>query len=226
MIENSLQTAMHAMRAAANPKVAQQQENYLLSKFVCLGLKTGPRRAILKEYIAEYGHPEHHEWNAVIDTLWQHPEREFHHFGMDLLIAKAKHATPEDLPLFEKMVLMHSWWDTVDMIAYKLIGPLLQRHSTLISPTIAKWMKSDELWLWRTCLLFQLRYKEKTDTSLFANTILQLANEQDFFIRKGIGWALREYSKTNPEWVKGFVANHLDKLSPLSKKEALRLVAQ
>jgi len=120
------------------------------------------------------------------------------------------------------MICQKSWWDTVDLIATNLVGKLFQKFPELILYYITKWATSENLWLQRTTLLFQIKYKDKTDAALLFKLIESFAGHPDFFIRKAIGWALREYSRTDPQLVAEFVKNH--QLSSLSTKEAVKLL--
>ena len=121
----------------------------------------------------------------------------------------------------EFMIINKSWWDTVDMIASHLVGTHFKRFPGLIPAYTEKWMASGNFWLQRTALLFQLKYKKETDVELMSDLIKRLAGEKEFFIRKAIGWVLREYSKTDPEIVINFVENQ--QLSNLSRTEALKV---
>jgi len=112
------------------------------------------------------------------------------------------------------------WWDSVDVIAPKILGAWFKLYPEQIKPAIAQWLKSDNIWLQRSCLLFQLKYKEKTDTQFLTSVIDQLKDSNEFFIKKAIGWVLREYAKTDSEFVKEFVNSR--QLSSLSRREALK----
>jgi 3-methyladenine DNA glycosylase AlkD len=120
------------------------------------------------------------------------------------------------------MILQKSWWDTVDFIAVNLVGAYFKVFPHKRNVITQKWMASNNIWLQRSCLLFQLKYKELLDTEFLANTISSLLGSQEFFINKAIGWVLREYSKTNQEWVIHFVSN--TPLNSLSEREALRKI--
>jgi 3-methyladenine DNA glycosylase AlkD len=121
---------------------------------------------------------------------------------------------------YEYMITSKSWWDTVDFVAATLAGNYFRVFSHRILPVTGRWMKSGNIWLQRSCLLFQLKYRKETNTTLLTSFILPLAASREFFIAKAIGWALREYSKTDPGWVREFVKNH--PLQTLSRKEALK----
>ncbi|WP_262890263.1 DNA alkylation repair protein [Maribacter aquimaris] len=127
-----------------------------------------------------------------------------------------------DISILEYMVTHKSWWDTVDYIAVKLIGPYFVLYPGQLDTYLEKWLASGNIWLQRCCLLYQLKRKDDIDTFRLGHIIQRLLGSKEFFINKAIGWVLREYSRTNPEWVKAFVANH--ELANLSRREALRLM--
>jgi 3-methyladenine DNA glycosylase AlkD len=132
-----------------------------------------------------------------------------------------KHWEEEAIDFLTKLILHRSWWDTVDAIA-PLIGIYFEKFPEKRDAYIAQWMESGNFWLWRICLLFQKRYKQDTDEQLLYALCVKLAGEKEFFIRKGMGWALREYSYVNPESVRDFVEK--SPLSALTKKEALKAI--
>ncbi|MBN2135876.1 MAG: DNA alkylation repair protein, partial [Acidobacteria bacterium] len=154
--------------------------------------------------------------------LWNLEHREFQYFAVGLLDKYVKKVPGDFINIYEWMIINKSWWDTVDAIAANLVGLHFQRFPDLITPRTEKWMKSGAMWLQRTALLFQLRYKDKTDFDLMTRYIIELKDEKEFFIRKAIGWALREYSKTDPDTVFKFVKQN--KLAPLSEREALKVI--
>jgi 3-methyladenine DNA glycosylase AlkD len=120
------------------------------------------------------------------------------------------------------MITQKSWWDTVDFIAATMVGNYFKKYPEMIKPVTDKWMVSQNMWLQRSCLLFQLKYKAEVNTDLLASFILSLSVSREFFITKAIGWSLRQYSKFDPQWVINFVSKN--SLQPLSKREALRLI--
>jgi len=158
----------------------------------------------------------------TVRLLWELPERECQYAAMDIMEKFRKKFSREHLELFEYCIVTKPWWDTADLIAARFIGTLFMHNPDLISSSVQRWLGQENIWLWRTSLLFQLKYKKATDVELLGNTIRRLAGEKDFFIRKAIGWALREYSKTDADWVLEFVQNN--RLSPLSEREALKVL--
>lgn len=184
------------------------------------GVKAVPRRALLQEHIALHGPPPLEDLAVIARSCFACPERELHHCAVDLLMKRAKKLAPNDLPWVEELIATKSWWDTVDALAVHVAGAILRRHPDEIAAWSKRWITSDDRWLNRTAILFQLKWKEATDAALLFANIRRHARHPDFFIRKAIGWALREYSATDPDAVRAFVGS--TKLSPLSVREALR----
>ena len=205
-----------------NAKIALEQKAYMRHQFEFYGLKATVRREIQKPFFIKEYLPQKSEIEHIIKTLWEKPEREYQHFAQELAFKYVKQLELKDINLFEFMVTNKSWWDTVDFIANKLMGEYFKTFPNQKEKYVTKWLKSDNIWLQRSALLFQLKYKNKIDTVLLSSTINSLLNSKEFFINKAIGWVLREYSRTNPNWVIEFVNN--TELSTLSKKEALRLL--
>tara|TARA_B100001059_G_C17768337_1_gene546916 strand:+ start:52 stop:720 length:669 start_codon:yes stop_codon:yes gene_type:complete len=205
-----------------NAKIALEQKAYMRHQFQFYGLKATVRREIQKPFFIKEYLPQKSEIEHIIKTLWEKPEREYQLFAQELAFKYVKQLELKDINLFEFMVSNKSWWDTVDFIANKLMGEYFKTFPNQKEKYVTKWLKSDNIWLQRSALLFQLKYKNKIDTVLLSSTINSLLNSKEFFINKAIGWVLREYSRTNPNWVIEFVNN--TELSTLSKKEALRLL--
>jgi 3-methyladenine DNA glycosylase AlkD len=211
-----------AFAAAENPGNALQQKAYLRNQFDFFGLKSPEQTELRRHFLKKHGMPETDNLPGLIREMWQQPEREFQYFGMMLTDKYIRKTEAGFIDVLEFMVTTKSWWDTVDYIAAGLMGAHFKRFPEQIPAYTEKWMASGNIWLQRSALLFQLKYKKDTDIKLMFNLIKRLANENEFFIRKAIGWVLREYSKTNPEIVVGFVETHT--LKPLSKREALKRI--
>lgn len=144
-------------------------------------------------------------------------------FGQELVNKYSKQLAKEDIALLEYMVTHKSWWDTVDYIAASTMGTYFKLYPGLRKKYVKKWLTSDHMWLQRSALLFQLKYKDELDNELLSYAIKQLLGSKEFFINKAIGWILRQYSRVNPKWVKDFVRDN-PTLANLSKREALRLM--
>ncbi len=208
--------------ANANQQIAAMQKAYLRDQFLFYGIKTPIRRAIQKPFLVKTYLPPKENLENLIRILWKRPQREYHYFAQELAQKYTKQLEKKDILLFEFMVVTNSWWDTVDLISTKLIGVYFNKFPLQRDLYVAKWLASDNIWLRRSCIIFQLSSKEKTDKELLGHVIHSNLGSKEFFINKAIGWALRDYSRTNPKWVERFVAN--TPLEPLSKREALRLL--
>jgi 3-methyladenine DNA glycosylase AlkD len=203
-----------------NEQDAKQMEKYMRGQFEFIGLRAPAMKALFKQYITEKGLPKQEELQEVILALWTYPERELQMAALSILTKKVKQFTEEDIDLLEQIIREKSWWDTIDHIAKHLVGPYFRMYPDRMRPTLEKWLESEHLWLIRSCILFQLGYKGATDEKLLIEMIERSKHMKDFFIEKAIGWALREYAKTNPEFVREYVETH--ELPKLSVREALK----
>lgn len=206
----------------ANPQKALLQKAYLKNQFEFFGLTAPERREIQKPFLAKAFLPPKVDLKTIVKELWLKPEREYQYFAQELAFKYVKQMEEKDIDLFEFMVINKSWWDTVDFIAVKLMGSYFQNFPKARDERIEIWLKSQNIWLQRSALLFQLKYKNDLDDKLLSFVINTLLGSKAFFINKAIGWILREYSRTNPLWVRDFCAR--TPLNNLSKKEALRFL--
>jgi 3-methyladenine DNA glycosylase AlkD len=217
-----LRSVKETFSANANLKNAFPMKKYMKDKFEFLGIKSPERRELQREFLRKNKLPDPELIDEIIKELWAMPEREYQYFGMELLEKYVKKSDVKIIRLCEYMIVTKSWWDTVDMIAQKLIGAFFKYHKEYIRHYSEKWMKSGNIWLQRTVILFQLKYKKETDTSLLFKYIKKLSGSKEFFIQKAIGWALREYSKVDPTTIIAFV--DANSLAPLSRREALKII--
>lgn len=217
-----IQTLQTEFEENANAKIALEQKAYMRNQFDYYGIKTPKRREITKPFLDKKYLPKKTELEKYVKTLWQKPQRDYHYFAQELAFKYIRELDKDNIALFEFMVTHNSWWDTVDFIAPKLIQAYFKTYPKERDFYIKKWLASDNIWLQRSALLFQLKDKEKIDTDLLTFIIQSLSHSKEFFINKAIGWILREYSKTNSEWVIDFIETN--ELSNLSKREALRLI--
>jgi 3-methyladenine DNA glycosylase AlkD len=197
-----------------------QMSKYMKNKFVFFGIKSPLRKDLLKEFLKLYGLPPVTAMPEIVRFLWQQPQREYQYVAIDLLEKFAKKQEQGWLLLFEELVITKSWWDTVDLLAAHCVAAYFNKYPDQKLAIIEKWLLSENMWLQRTCLLFQLNYKKQTDEALLFGCILRLAESKEFFIQKAIGWALRQYARTNPQAVLSFTESA--KLKPLSLREALK----
>lgn len=205
-----------------NAEIALAQKAYMRNQFEYYGLKSPVRKEIQKPFLLKNNLPTKQQLPHLIETLWLKPQREYQYFAQELFLRHSKQFEVADLELMEFMVVNKSWWDTVDFIAVNLIGNYFKAFPEQRDKATNRWMASNNIWLQRSAILFQLKYKEQLDTVFLTEIIEQQLDSKEFFINKAIGWILREYSKTNPDWVITFVDKTV--LSHLSKKEALRLM--
>lgn len=206
----------------ANAIVAQGQKAYMKNHFEFYGIKTDIRRNIQKPFLLKNHLLEKSELNEIVKILWLMPQREYQYFAQELTKKYLNKFDKKDIELFEFMVLNKSWWDTIDFISPTLIGNYFKLFPEQRNLHIKKWLSSDNIWLQRSSILFQLKYKDDLDAEFLSYVINSLLNSKEFFINKAIGWVLREYGKTNPKWVVEFADNTT--LSNLSRREALRLI--
>jgi 3-methyladenine DNA glycosylase AlkD len=213
---------IRVFKEAQNARNAIPMKAYMKNKFEYLGIKTPERRELSKPFLTKASLPAVDDLWQIIMELWEQPEREYQYFAQGLC-AKYLHYVKKDwIDHYKSLIIHKSWWDTVDFIAATLVGSYFKKFPEMIPSVTGRWMQSGNIWLQRSCILFQLKYKKDTDTTLLTSFIKPLASSKEFFIAKAIGWALREYSKTNPDWVLNFVENNT--LQPLSKREAIRRV--
>ncbi len=215
-----LKPLSEAFLAHSNEKIAFQMKKYMKGQFDYFGIKSPERKVLKKEFLDLYGLPEPDQLEEIVRECWQLPQRECQYFIMEILGRLAKKAGGKRIDLYEFLVKSKSWWDTVDYIASNLVGVHFRLYPDLIVPYTEKWMDSGNMWLQRTAILFQLNYKKDTDLILLSDYIDRLQGSKEFFINKAIGWILREYSKTDSDWVIHFVQHN--ELANLSKREALK----
>jgi 3-methyladenine DNA glycosylase AlkD len=214
------------LRARRDPAKAPRMAAYMRDQFAFLGVPSPGQNEAFRAALV--GTPRALPEPVVVEAalvLWQRPEREYQYVGCRLVNrhAATTRATPELLDVVEQLLRTKPWWDTVDALATHAVGDLVRRHPEL-RPRMDDWLGGDDLWLARSALLHMNRWKDATDQAWLFAACLQLADHRDFFIRKAIGWALRERSKTDEAAVTDFVTSHHDRLSGLSRREALMWV--
>jgi 3-methyladenine DNA glycosylase AlkD len=206
--------------AAADPEAAAPMRAYMGDAFPFLGLASPRRRELAKRVVAGLPRPTEADLRGIALACWELPEREYQYFAVELLVAHPSACGPGFLPTAELLITTRAWWDTVDALASRVVGTIVARHPAAVA-TMERWLVDGDLWLARTAILHQLHYQRETDAQrLFRYCTLQ-AEHPDFFVRKAIGWALRQYAKTDPDAVRDFV-RRTEQLSPLSVREALK----
>ncbi|MGG3469389.1 DNA alkylation repair protein [Neobacillus pocheonensis] len=205
-----------------NPADAGPMESYMKGHFPFLGIKSPIRKELEKQFFKETGilkEPFDHDF---VTGLWDKPEREFQYTALTYIEKSLNKLEKSDLEFMETLITTKSWWDTVDAIAPKAVGKIADKFPEVIGETIDGWAIHDNMWLRRAAILFQLKYKGNTNEGLLYKYILGNADSKEFFIQKAIGWALREYSKSNPMSVKKFIEGN--RLAPLSVREGSKYV--
>ena len=200
-----------------NEEQAQKMSKYMLNKFEYIGIKTPERREIFKNFFKEYKNKEKIDWEFV-NKCWENKYREFQYVSADYLKNMKDKLTIDDIPKLKRLILKKSWWDTIDNLNMT-IGALALKDSN-VNKILLEWSLDENIWLRRIAIDHQLLRKEKTDIELLEKILKNNLGQAEFFINKAIGWALRDYSKTNPEWVKNFIEEIKENMAKLSIKEA------
>lgn len=218
---NFISSLEKAFTENANTENAVAMSKYMKDNFSFYGIKTEERRWILKTVWAENQKEVFENTRETALLLFAKKERELHYCAIEILIKNLKNNyRTEDIQLIETLITTNSWWDSVDVIAKFILGEYLQQFPLETDNIISRFSNSDNMWLNRSAILFQLGYKQKTNFDLLKLVCEKHKSSTEFFIQKAIGWALREYAKTNPEAVKDFVS--VSNLKKLSEKEALK----
>jgi 3-methyladenine DNA glycosylase AlkD len=216
------------LRAAADPSRAPVMQAYMKSAMAYYGVSAVPLRAVCRRAFAEHLLNNQAEWRAAIRELWfEATHREERYAALELAGASRYRAyrTLDMLPLWEELIVSGAWWDLVDGLASHQIGELTRTHLAEMKPTMLAWARDPDMWKRRTAIICQIGSKDRTDLELLYGGIEPNLADKEFFIRKGIGWALRAYAWTNPEEVRRYVMAHEHQLSGLSKREALKNLA-
>jgi len=206
-----------------NPEHAARQSAYMRNQFAYIGLTTPQRRELQKPFLVKAYLPPKNSLHQLITELWEMPERDYQMFALDLLKKYVKVIEEKDIELFEYTITNKSWWDSVDFLAAHMLGAYFEKFPEKRQAYVDKWLASGNIWLQRSAVLFQLNYKSNLDKEMLTYVIHSLLGSKEFFINKAIGWILRQYSRTNTDWVLAFVEN-TPELANLSKREAVRLI--
>ena len=214
-----LERLVPAFEAARDPVRARSQAAYMRDLFPFLGLDAKSQRALARTVFAALPKPTEDDLRTVALACWRMDEREYQYFACDLLRAHARVPGPGFLGTTRSLITTKSWWDTVDPLATRVVGGLVHRHPELVT-TMDEWSADENMWLVRTAILHQLNYGAETDPERLFGYCTRQAGHPDFFVRKAIGWALRQYARTDPRAVRDYVERNRDRLSPLSVREA------
>ena len=214
------ESLFNSLEEYADPAKAKAMKAYMRDQFEFYGIPAPKRKEIARIYLLKENRPSSEDLEIIINELWKAPQREVQFIAIELVDKYKKDLTEDHFELLERMITNKSWWDTVDYIAATLVGNLYKRFPEEGKKYIEKWRKSGNFWLVRTCIIFQLKYRDEVDEDLLFSLIRENSSDKEFFIRKAIGWSLRQYGKFKPERVEWFVSNH--ELSGLSRREAMK----
>ena len=217
-----------ALRDHGNPADAASMKKYMREQFEFFGVKSPRRRELCREIFVHVREKdlENSKLRGLVSMLWDKPQRELQHGAMDFLesnkrkICCMEEEFDENMAFFKSLLVTKSWWDTVDMLASKLVGYLVRTHPERGRAVMEEWVEGENMWLRRTAILHQLGSKVDTDSDLLFQFCLARCHEEEFFIRKAIGWALREFARFHPTQVRRFLQKNKNSLSKLSYNEA------
>ncbi|MEP6645895.1 MAG: DNA alkylation repair protein [Saprospiraceae bacterium] len=206
---------------ASDPLRAEKQMAYMRGQFEYCGVGAAIWYPMAKEIFIEHGMFTGEKLKIFVEGCYDQPYREILYVGIEMMQRMLPCQKASWVKVLEKCITTHSWWDSVDWLA-KLAGLFFKQYPELQDEYAHRWIESENIWLHRVAIIHQLFYRENTNEKLLFEMIQRRSDSKEFFLRKACGWALRQYSKTKPDRVKWYVKNH--PLSPLSKKEALRLI--
>ena len=201
------------LKLAANPEQAARMRAYMRDQFVFLGIPTPERKRLCRDFLKTQ---KSVAWGFIFQC-WDQPEREYQYLAIDCLTKLKPQLAEADIPNIQRLITTKSWWDTVDALDV-IVGGIALRYPK-VSNILLQWSTANNIWLRRTAIDHQLTRKQNTDTDLLERILRNNFGQDDFFINKAIGWSLRDYSKTNPGWVRMFIEKYRDKMAPLSVRE-------
>lgn len=222
--EQLVKTIRAGLAELADPVKAPAMQAYMKSAMAFRGVASPERSAFLRRVLTDHILPDRVTFTATVLELWRSAEfREERYAAIALSGHRAyrRWQDPGLIPMYEELIVGGAWWDYVDEVAIRRIGPILRGDRGRMTPTMLAWAADGDVWRRRTAIICQVGAKEDTDTELLTRAIEPAIAEPEFFLRKGIGWALRDYAKTAPDWVRAFVDDHPE-LSGLSRREALK----
>ncbi len=220
-----------ALRERADPERAVGQQRYMKSALPYRGLTSPVLREALRPILVDpdLRIPTRREWEATVRTLWDQAQFREERYAATALTGHRAYRVWQDsetIPLYQYLITTGAWWDHVDVLAADRVGPILRAHPAVVGLRMREWAGGADLWLRRSAIISQLKAKDATDTELLTDCIEPNLTDPDyaaeFFIRKAIGWALRQYARTDPQWVRAYVSARAGQLSGLSRREALK----
>ena len=216
-----------ALASRGDPERARAQQAYMKSVMPFRGLTSPELKALLRPVLADPALriADRAAWEGAVRELWDGATHREERYAATALTGHRTYRAWQDsdtLPLYRHLVVTGAWWDLVDEVAANRVGPILLSHRDLATPVVRSWATDDDLWLRRTGVICQLGARERTDVDLLHHAIEANLDDRSFWLRKAIGWALRQYARTDPDWVRDRVAEWNGRLSGLSRREALK----
>ena len=206
----------------ADPGKAVPMAAYMKTEMPFYGVPKPGRFPIVRELKERFAPVDADDYRHKVLSLWVLPHREEKYLAIGYAWTFRKHVVFSQIDLFEQMIVEGAWWDFVDELASPIVGKIVIEDRPIMRPVLERWIEGPDMWLRRSAIICQLRHKEKTDQEMLFGFCLRRAHEKEFFIRKAIGWALREYARSRPDEVRRFLAEHGDRLSGLSRREAAK----
>lgn len=211
------------LKLNGNAEIALKQANYMRNRFPFIGLMRDDIKHLITEYETKNGKIKKGDTIFFAKECISYPERELWYIAINVLKKNKKHLISSDLDFIKQLIILGDWWDIVDLVSSHNVGTLVLQNPEL-KPIVQNWMYEDNFWLRRASIIYQLTYRLNTDAEFLFFVCKELAHEKEFFIRKAIGWALREYSKWNPVAVDIFIKENRTILSPLSIREGMKIL--
>jgi 3-methyladenine DNA glycosylase AlkD len=217
----------HSLREVADPSKAPSMQAYMKSAMPYYGVPSPVAKRVFARVLHDHPVADRESWLATVHALWHdatHREERYAAIALAGHQHYLAYQDPDTLDLYRELVVTGAWWDFVDTLASHSVGPILRAHHDEVRPTIVGWSTDPDMWLRRTSVICQLGAKQSVDLDLLTTCIEPNLGDREFFIRKAIGWALRQHAWTDPAWVQDYVRRQGDHLSPLSRREALKNV--
>ncbi|MEE9373705.1 MAG: DNA alkylation repair protein [Saprospiraceae bacterium] len=219
-----LEELIKVFKSNENSQYSLKMKSYMKGHFEFHGIPSPQRKVLLKPFLKAHKKTNFLEVKKIVLCLWDYPYREGQYAGMELLSLHLKYLKESDISIIENLITSKSWWDTVDWLSSRGAGRYFSEFPEMKLKSIEKWTASGNMWLIRSAIIHQLFYKSDTDHDLLAALIVEQKESKEFFIKKACGWALRQYSKTNPSWVESFIEEHHNDISKLAIKEGLKWI--
>ena len=219
-MEQVFETLKSLLIEFSTPEKQKPMEKYMKNLFPYIGVTSPNRAEALRIFNKAWSPKDHQELINWVELLWNSKEREYQYVAIESFHKNKKLWIESDLAIIEFMMINKSWWDSIDTIAANIVGDFFKKFPHLFEPTLQKWIESNNMWVNRTAMICQLKYRDKTNLIWLEKSIIPHINSKEFFHLKAIGWALRQYARIDVNWVIEFVNKH--PLKPLSRREALK----